>query len=191
MSQGNKPKGAARQSKVAERISYTATAEPDDWNGGTEDVFEQPDPLNHSDSMSRFMEQCCQPDTVETNEVIHQSTASANDEEEYYEGYTPGKEYYERHIPTTDPSLKKPDPEDTKFYEGYTLEYQARAEYTEDNNRGPLIPYYGRDEDGRILSGPPVYNDGDSRYGDGASYGSYSSHEDDEGSDEDYDSDFV
>ncbi len=122
--------------------------------------------------------------------------ATAEGVEDDYEG--PSRAYYESCV-RAHSEKKKKEAEDDKLYyekemahyEGYTLEYQARAEYTENNNRSPIIPYYGRDEDGRVLSGSTSFNDGDSRYGDGASYGSYSSHEDDEGSDEDYDSDFL
>ncbi len=87
MSQGNKPKTPGRRAEVAERISYNATAEPIDCIVGTEDALEQLDPLNHKDTMSMFMEQCCQPDIIEDHDTIHQSTTSGNktsgnDEEE-------------------------------------------------------------------------------------------------------------
>ena len=182
MSQGNKPK-APRRAEVAERISHTVTTEPVDWNGGTEDGFEQtdqqPDPLNHEDTMGRFMEQCCEPDIAEGHETIHQSTTSGNGENEVprpdraykreddlgysQEQRSPLQRQADRLLEANTRGPTRNTSEfhvaEDKFYENYTLGFQARAEYT----------------------------DGDEAYYSDDHYDSYSSDEEDEGSEQDYD----
>ena len=150
------------------------------------------------------MEQCCQPDIVEDHatlqrspasgneyyalgeehRALQQSTASGNEEEDYYEGYTPDAEYYAAKAYEARRDARRAAVANGEVateenqYEGYSLEYQVRAESTS---------YRAETED-------PYWAHGDD--GDGACYGrsddydSYSSDEEDEGSEKDYDSDF-
>jgi hypothetical protein len=235
MSQGNKSKPPARRAEVAERISYNVTTgrraevaerisynvttEPVDWNGGTEDSFEQPDPLNHNDTMGRFMEQCCQPDMAKDHETIPQPTTSARtarEEEDAYNGWLPYSAMVkdlDQYPPTTSEREEEED-----YYEGYTPDEEyyadkaylarrdARREAMKGDTSGPADQYeectqaqaraeytekttWSNDEDG------PCYGneDGDGACydGDAACYDSYSSDEDNDGSEKDYDSDFV